>query len=512
MNLKHLLILCGVFAGMSQCIIPAMAVDYAPIIEEGKVWQYAGQYSRSVDGNEEAGLAYHSMKFDGTMTVNGKEYHRFTFFESEYYKGTHEYGVLELAEVLERTGPNYFLREENGKVYVLTLDNKMFSTETLDATLDPSVPEERYGEFLRYDFTLGDGAEFRLPMGIVVGEENLETVFIKVKTPVEVDETERKTITFCEKVGQPGENGETVVDYREVYPGSVIEGIGPDRDGDLVVFGPPYSTSLSNNVNGPGQGSFLNYVADSEGKVIYGSRLAQSDEDPHSILAPGKMWKWEFISLTSGQETSTVTATVEDKQLYIGNRPARRVRVVSDIERFDPFTVILSESGGRLDFYWSDNENGTYAYFTPMMDFSLEQGAVVNADGDGTKWPIGKVASVFNETVCGIERQYQRIENEETGRSFVWVEGIGAQYTKEYMTWFPETDCGNSFGGMLECYENGVCVFRAEDFARGQNSVEGVYDSVTGKSGAIYDLMGRRVERVLPGSVYVRDGRKFIGK
>lgn len=31
-------------------------------------------------------------------------------------------------------------------------------------------------------------------------------------------------------------------------------------------------------------------------------------------------------------------------------------------------------------------------------------------------------------------------------------------------------------------------------------------------SGVIYDLMGRRAERVVPGSVYVRDGRKFVGK
>ena len=527
MILKHLLALCGVVAVFPSYLL---ATGYAPMIEEGKVWQYAGQYSRNVNGYGDGGIAYHSMKFDGTITVNGKEYHRFTFFESEYYKGTHEYGVLELAEVLERTGPNYFLREENGKVYVLTLDNKMFSTETLDATLDPSVPEERYSEFLRYDFTLGDGAEFQLPTGIDVGEEMLQTVYIKEKTPVKVAGSERKAITFCEKVELPeppeqpeptglgqsvqSEEGETLVEYREVYPGSVIEGIGPDRDGDLVVFGPPYSTSLSNNVNGPGQGSFLNYVADSEGKVIYGSRLAQGNEDPHSILAPGKMWKWEFISLTSEPERSTVTATVEDKQLYIGNRPARRVSVVSDAGMFEPFTVVLSESRGLLEFYWSDNLSGTYAYFTPVMDFSLVKGEAVYAEEGGSDWLVGRVSSVFNETVCGIDRKYQRIESQNTDRSFVWVDGVGAQYTDEYMTIFPQADCGNSFGGMLECYENGVCVFKAEDFARGQNSVEGVFDSETEtvKSGATYDLMGRRVERVLPGSVYVRDGKKFVGK
>ena len=42
--------------------------------------------------------------------------------------------------------------------------------------------------------------------------------------------------------------------------------------------------------------------------------------------------------------------------------------------------------------------------------------------------------------------------------------------------------------------------------------VDDVVSSQKPKYGAIYDLMGRRVERVLPGSVYVRDGKKFVGK
>lgn len=479
---------------------PPANCGYAPIIEEGKVWQYG---STSMDG-----VTYYSKKFDGTVTVNGKEYHRFMGFQSEDYRGTSEYGVLEYAGKKEQDVTSDYMREEDGKVYVLTLDDVEFMSNT--ASLDPSVPEDRYGEFLRYDFTLEDGDSF---MFRDRGGEYIPVV-VKIKEPVLVNGTERKAMTFLYEIKEDNGDGEVTTSFVEIFPGSVIEGVGPDSDGDLIFFGPPYTTGMPEASSGLGSRSFLKYVADSEGNVIYGSRLAQSNEDPHSILGPGKMWKWEFISSVSEPERSTVTASVEDKQLYIGNRPARRVSVVSDAGMFEPFTVVLSESRGLLEFYWSDNLSGTYAYFTPVMDFSLVKGEAVYAEEGGSDWLVGRVSSVFNETVCGIDRKYQRIESQNTDRSFVWVDGVGAQYTDEYMTIFPQADCGNSFGGMLECYENGVCVFKAEDFARGQNSVEGVFDSETEtvKSGATYDLMGRRVERVLPGSVYVRDGKKFVGK
>ncbi len=506
MRLNQLLTLCGFVAGVSLCVTPAFAAGYAPLIEEGKVWQYAGQYSRDCNGCDEGGVVYHSMKFDGALTVNGKEYHRLTLFKSEFYKGTSEYGVLEYSDTEEKDETSCYMREDDGQVYILTLDD-MLLRKSADF-LDPTIPGERYGEILRYDFTLNDGD--RTTFLVRTGE--LLPVIVRIKEPVMVNGSERKAMTYLYDMEEKGDDGDVATSLKTVYPGSVIEGVGPTEGGDLAVFGPPYTTGMPDNTGGPGQGSFLKCVTDSEGKVIYGSKLPVGNDDPHSILAPGKMWKWEFISYSGAPGNSTVTATVEDKQLYIDSRPARRVNVVSDAGLFSPFSVILSESDDTLDLYLADNENGTYARFLPLMDFFLEQGDVVCPEGEGAVLPIGKVVSVFTETVCGIDRRYQEIRDEDTGRTFVWVRGIGAQYTDEYLTRFPEADCGKSFGSMLECYEDGVCVFKAEDFTRGQDSVEGVYDYATGMTDAIYDLMGRRVDSPQPGTVYVRDGRKFVGK
>lgn len=52
-------------------------------------------------------------------------------------------------------------------------------------------------------------------------------------------------------------------------------------------------------------------------------------------------------------------------------------------------------------------------------------------------------------------------------------------------------------------------------FNRNENSEVGVKNTTEIKSNnsdEIYDIMGRRIDRVLPGSVYILNGKKFIGR
>lgn len=56
--------------------------DYVPMIREGRVWEYEGYFSR----NGESGQVLHYMKFDGTVTVNDKEYHAFGIYNSKFYE------------------------------------------------------------------------------------------------------------------------------------------------------------------------------------------------------------------------------------------------------------------------------------------------------------------------------------------------------------------------------------------------------------------------------------------
>lgn len=100
-----------------------------------------------------------------------------------------------------------------------------------------------------------------------------------------------------------------------------------------------------------------------------------------------------------------------------------------------------------------------------------------------------------------------------------WLEGVG-NIGKGGMLLFggvqwPEPDCYCGHGGHFNnLYDlDGNVIYKGADIRIGSNGVNAVAsDSGTGKSDKIYDLMGRRMERVLHGSVYVRDGKKFVGK
>lgn len=242
--------------------IGIIASGYMPLIEQGKVWEYRGSYSRQVDGRNEAGLVNHFMKFDGTATVGGKTYSCFMLYKSEYYRGTDVYGELELAETKDCDGPRYFLREEGEKVYVLTHEDRIFSTDkSIEECFGGTGSSSGYGEFLRYDFSLSDGDSFILPAGVNVGPDGLMPVTVKIENPVRVGDRECKAMTFT------GDNGQSV------YPGSVVEGIGPTEDGDLAVFGPPYLAGSPDNALLPGQGSVLVRVYSGDGNLIYGEEL-----------------------------------------------------------------------------------------------------------------------------------------------------------------------------------------------------------------------------------------------
>ncbi len=119
MNLKILLTFAMPFAAAVMSSPSASADEYYPIIEEGKVWEYGTEYTREVDGEYEHGMLYRYYEFDGTATVNGKEYHKFGCVKTEYWKrsGNDIDGNLKytLIDTDENYRPFYFLREEGGE-------------------------------------------------------------------------------------------------------------------------------------------------------------------------------------------------------------------------------------------------------------------------------------------------------------------------------------------------------------------------------------------------------------
>ena len=412
--------------------------EYHPIIEEGKVWEYSGIYQSNEFGG---GIVRHSFKFDGTVTVNGKEYHGFTMFRSDYYKGTAVIDELVYAGSVDRTGPTNFFREEEGKVYILTRDNSIFHSSTTAAdTFDGPVTSDSYGEYLRYDFTLKDGDPISLPVGSSVDGE-MNHLRVAIQEPMVIEGTERIRMTFD---AIPESEWPEPYYFSLPYDGSVIEGIGANKGGDLAMFGPKYTTAITNAVNGPNEDSCLACVYNPEGEVIYGSRF----KIPNKLIQENKVWNYaqavdskdvDFYRFQISYDTFDYLGDSMYNKMKVDNivgykRTADRPDGV-EVKRVDAeASFYMNEYGGKVRIY--NRAYGSKAFKESadmpqefvLYDFTLGEG-----DSYETYCGMNRLASLEAESIetvtnCGKEwRKFNFGDIECEGRvsSLCAVEGVG---------------------------------------------------------------------------------------
>ena len=262
--MKRFILTTAVALSAATCI---SASDYVPMIREGRVWEYRGPYEKDREG----GMVFHYMKFDGTVSINGMEYHQFGVFNSKFYRYDSDSDpayVLSLDE--ERDGPVWFLREEAGKVYALTSGYFLFESEWTNGNLpEPDDSAKGYGEILLYDFTLEEGAQMILPeWGYLGNKRDYLTVY---KNPVMIDGDPCKVQQFVHE-GYVGDRDMTAKPpyFNSTFP-LAIEGVGVTFNGCLPNFCMDLTDgSHENNSRCPGAYSGLRSVRNASGDVIYG--------------------------------------------------------------------------------------------------------------------------------------------------------------------------------------------------------------------------------------------------
>lgn len=235
--------------------------DYVPMIREGRVWEYEGYFGR----NGEWGQVLHYMKFDGTVTVNDKEYHAFGIYNSKFYQTTGESrSDYTLSREEERNGPVWFLREESSRVYVLMYGDSAFEYVWTTG----SLPEADYDEYILYDFTLEEGAaSCLLQWGNTVPGRMHETVYLD---PVMIDGELCKAQSFMFRDCVNGMNAEKMPFYG-FGKSIVLEGIGITFNGCLPYFCVDMKSSIGDdNSRCPIDFSWLRSVRNSAGEIIYG--------------------------------------------------------------------------------------------------------------------------------------------------------------------------------------------------------------------------------------------------
>lgn len=248
--------------------------------------------------------------------------------------------------------------------------------------------------------------------------------------------------------------------------------------------------------------------------LLSGFIQMSAQDDIGSILSDGKVWIWTGYNIDHSEFPVyfTVVGTEE-----IDGKTCWRVDKTPDIPTLSGQSFLLHEENGKLSIRYEDS-NGNVSWL-PLMDFSMRVGeereiGIAEVEGvyephSGDGW---KVIDKDKVVVDGEERERMKLAQTPHGPNAVWVEGIGVPYFEGLLTWFwyPLPDNGIVLGEFKECQLNGKTIFTRADFGD-INSVEEITDK-TDADAPVYDLMGRRVTTTLPGSVYIRDGRKFIGK
>lgn len=158
------------------------------------------------------------------------------------------------------------------------------------------------------------------------------------------------------------------------------------------------------------------------------------------------------------------------------------------------FTKYYEEDGA---LWWYSHEIGGYEI---LIDFNLEVGDEVGFE---------EVAWKGSVMVEGVERLViaLRSRGSISGDYYYWCEGIGA-IDDVYLS--PMVKHAGESVRMTECRMGDTCLFDESRMDTYMSEVNQLVSEQT--DDATYDILGRRINKPAPGQLYIRNGKKYIGK
>ncbi len=256
---------------------------------------------------------------------------------------------------------------------------------------------------------------------------------------------------------------------------------------------------------------------------------AYTHHGPDPILNEGKSWLIGAVRNADFPESRYMYSVGNDT--IIEGKPCKVINFYNVDKPEEKDWLIASEINGRVfkvyDEYHSigDETPGT---FCPVLDiavptyYNFDEGRKLHTYDFRTGLPSDPEGSGEMPYVFGVRRDVD--ENHNVTRTYrevvvwpdtperrsCWVEGIGASYM-DYcgLTSFPyEATIGCiDYYYMIECYQDGKCIYTQNDFTWPLAGIEEVHTEAAAADGAAYDLQGRRLAKPAPGQLYIRDGR-----
>ncbi|MDE6231382.1 MAG: hypothetical protein K2M37_07160 [Muribaculaceae bacterium] len=158
-----------------------------------------------------------------------------------------------------------------------------------------------------------------------------------------------------------------------------------------------------------------------------------------------------------------------------------------------------------------ENKEGIFMKPEPIEGEPQEFRKVISFEVNvGDKFYTGEVISIENVTFLNHTRKviFFNFNNN------CWIEGIGSP-TEVFM----EPGMGPVLTGemtileeistLIECWQDDELIYTMEAF-NAANSMKELTDVSQTNEGPVYDLFGREIADPQPGSVYIRNGRKFV--
>ena len=263
-----------------------------------------------------------------------------------------------------------------------------------------------------------------------------------------------------------------------------------------------------------------------------------TEEGYHKIALDEKRWNYiHYYVDEDGEHFDPYSYVVK------GDTVIRRTtykKLFYQDEKTEHFVCLLLEIGRTV---YKNTDLGHNSYDMPIMTnfFSFDRDDFgrlftwkAEAEAGNTNWLVYGVDTV--EVKGQLFRRYTCLQKySEEGETLttidfngegvwydIWVEGVGSASSgieDQHPLHEPPVRTESDFTYFVSCYENGECIFTADDFTR-ISTIRTIMPSERKKEG-IYDLSGRRVANSsefhgssfrLPKGVYIQNGKQFVIK
>ena len=426
--------------------------DYLPFVENGKEWTMA--YLGTVGPEYQHTFSYQQIKLGSAIEVDGMTFKQIVSSSWQYDQD----GPSNWKETTEYVG------EADGKVYIYNQQTK----NTIQVM----------------DFTLKVGDTYRQTLTSDPNDGYWDFVVTAVKDTViatSVDKTPRKCLYLSWSDSKETD---------DVW----IEGIGSLYEGVQGAYGRMKTGAIS-----------MLRICKADEQTLY--------EAYHPFLKEGKTWNYQeyYHNLLDDEQWTKDVSYVINGTTEIDGKAYYKMYRIS--EEGSEYYCALREEDRKVWQYTSDDGDQL------LYDFGMSIGDSYTPSNEPIRYQLTDIKpmrfqyyQLLNVLHYDVSEQYDPTEPYEYIGPEQIVEGVGCRKGWNFMELYALVPYNGILHGenFLSCYEDGKCIFTADDFNLYEmqtKEIEVINDNKAENKKGIYNLQGQRISHLQKG-LNIVNGRK----